>query len=298
MSWRILYIEESDYLSLYLDNVKIKRGVDETVVPLCDLSAIVIDNQTTTVSAPLLTACSEYNVLVAFCDRFHLPQTLLLPLSGNYRSSYVFRRQLEWPAAVLAVGWDVIVRAKIERQALVFRLTGGDVEIYRRLLKFAADVRNADAGNCEGLAAKMYFRALFGESFSRGGDDPINATLNYGYSILRSQIARSVVAHGLNPQLGIFHRGPNNAFNLADDFLEPFRPIVDLWVKQNIGFDSVFNRSIRLDLINLATKKVRIGKQKSTIIQAIDTSVEGFLAFIETGDLDKIVFPESVTYDF
>ena len=143
----------------------------------------------------------------------------------------------------------------------------------------------------------MYFRELFGDDFKRYADDSINAALNYGYSILRSQIARALVARGLNPQLGIFHRGAGNAFNLADDFIEPLRPIIDKWVYENIKKDQLFNRENRLALIQLTTKKIEYNNRKVTIIMALNILIDNFLDFMDTGDVSKLVFPNVIVYD-
>lgn len=153
------------------------------------------------------------------------------------------------------------------------------------------EVGEGDVTNREGLAAKSYFRELFGKDFNRNEDNIINASLNYGYSIIRSQICRSLVARGLNPHFGIFHKGIGNGFNLADDLIEVYRPIVDLWVYRNINNYDIFNKDIRINLINLTTKKIRYGNSNITIINSINSFINQIIDFFETGIISEMVIP-------
>jgi len=295
--WRIIYIEKSDYLSLYLDNLKVRNGLDETTIPLSDINSIVIDNYATTITTSLITKCMEYKVNIICCDTYHLPAGIIIPYSGNYQSSSQLFKQVKWEDEILKFVWQQITKAKITNQARTLMLTDKHQEVINHLLKFIDEVELGDKTNREGLSAKMYFRELFGDHFTRHEDDTINASLNYGYSILRSMIARALVARGLNPHLGIFHRGPGNDFNLADDFIEVFRPIIDLWVHDNINLNDIFDREKRLSLINLMTKKISYNDKKVTIINAINILIDNFLSFIETGEVDKLIFPDVKTYD-
>ncbi|MGI6325184.1 MAG: type II CRISPR-associated endonuclease Cas1 [Bacilli bacterium] len=297
MSWRIVYIESSDYLSLYLDNIKIKNGMDETTIPLSDINSIVIDNNSTAVTVALINKCMEYKINMVMCNLSHLPNAIIIPHDGNYQSAYQLQKQIKWEIETLKYVWNLFVKAKIRNQVSILRVLQRDGEVIKKMLEFMEQVEDGDSGNREGLAAKMYFRELFGDDFKRYADDSINAALNYGYSILRSQIARALVARGLNPQLGIFHRGAGNAFNLADDFIEPLRPIIDKWVYENIKKDQLFNRENRLALIQLTTKKIEYNNRKVTIIMALNILIDNFLDFMDTGDVSKLVFPNVIVYD-
>ncbi len=297
MSWRIVYIESSDYLSLYLDNIKIKNGIDETTVPLSDINSIVIDNNATAITVALINKCMEYKINVITCDMFHLPNGIIIPNSGNYQSAYQLHKQIKWDLDTLKYVWDYFVKAKLKNQANVLKLLNKNIEVINKILNYMEQVNNGDSSNREGLAAKMYFRELFGNNFRRYENDSINASLNYGYSIIRSQISRALIARGLNPQLGIFHKGVGNSFNLADDFLEPFRPIIDKWVYENIKNEQPFNRANRLDLIQLTTKKIEYDNKKVTIILAINQLIDNFLNFMDTGDVSKLIFPNIIVYD-
>ncbi len=140
----------------------------------------------------------------------------------------MMRLQLDIARPLAKQVWAGIVRRKIENQAVCLRLAGKDG--VDRLESYARRVRSGDADNLEGQAAAFYFVQLFGQGFNRAQDRWANAALDYGYAVLRGAIARGLVAHGLHPTIGLFHDSEQNAFNLADDLIEPFRPLVDLHV--------------------------------------------------------------------
>lgn len=297
MSWRIVYIESKDYLSLYLDNVKIKRPDREVILPLRDINSIVIDNDSAVITSALIAKCSQYNVSIMFCGEKHLPESLILSFSGNYRSSRLLEYQIAWKDSSLDVLWKGIVQSKIQNQIEILEKKEIPEVVVCRMKNFIREVRSFDEGNCEGLAAKMYFRALFGKEFTREEDCFINAALNYGYSIIRSAMARVLVAHGLNPQLGIFHRGARNDFNLVDDLLEPFRPVVDFHVYEMSLERELFCRKHRLALLRIPTKKVKYKGKKITIFFAMNKVVEELAFSLQEGVVETLTFPESISYD-
>ena len=138
----------------------------------------------------------------------------------------------------------------------------------------------------------MYFQGLFGKEFKRFDEDIINAGLNYGYAILRSQVSKTLIAKGLNTTLGIFHKGPNNNFNLSDDIMEPFRPIIDVWVFKNLINEKLFLREHRLALIEQTTKDIYFKNQKQTIFNTISLYVDSILNFLKTGNIEELIHPE------
>lgn len=297
MSWRILYIENSDYLSLYLDNLKVTKEHDDTVIPLSDINSIIIDNYKTTISVNLLNKCMEYKVNVVLCDMQHLPYTIIYPYSINYQASLIQQQQLNWNSEHLGLIWKEIVIGKILNQANVLNYNNKSVDVINRLKKLSDEVIINDKTNREGLAAKMYFRELFGNKFTRDKDDNINSCLNYGYSIFRSLIARTLVAKGLNPHLGIFHKSQFNSFNLADDIIEVFRPIVDNFVYNNFSNDDYFTRDERIKLVELSSKKVIYKNQKQSISNVINSYIDSILLSLNTGEINNLSFPNIRTYD-
>lgn len=297
MGWRTLYIEESNHVSLYLDNLKIRNEAEqELLIPLNDINIMVIDNYKTTVSTNLLIKASEYNIDLIICDNNHLPTCQLIPLSGNCISSIMIRKQIEWDNIKKSILWKEIVKKKIYNQFKILEKYDCDNRDISMMLNFYNDVDYNDNGNREGLAAKVYFRSLFGKDFIRFDDNCINAGLNYGYSILRSLISKCIISRGLNASLGIFHKGPNNAFNLSDDIIEVFRPIIDDWVKDNLTNEMLFSKEHRLNLIKLLSKKIYIDGKKQTISNAIIIYIDSLIDYFNE-DKKKILFPEAIAYD-
>lgn len=157
-----------------------------------------------------------------------------------------------------------------------------DKEKIKLLDNYIKEVTPSDKTNREGLAAKVYFFELFGNDFKRFSQDVINAGLNYGYAILRSQISKSIISKGLNTMLGLFHKGPNNYFNLSDDLIEPFRPIIDIWVYQNLREEKIFKKEHKFELIKQTTKKVLYKNKKQTIFNAISMYVDDLINYFES----------------
>lgn len=297
MSWRVLYVEESDSLSLYLDNIRVKKGTNEYTFPLSDISLVIVDNYKITLSINLLNACSLNNIPFISCGDNHHPLCILLPLHGHFESSKILFDQLKWSEEYKSKLWKFIVKKKIEGQRFVLNHLNKDSESISILDKYINEIEPFDSTNREGLAAKVYFRALFGNNFSRRDETTINACLNYGYSIIRAMICKVIVAKGLNTQLGIFHKGPENAFNLADDIIEIFRPIVDLFVCQRFLNEKIFTRDIRLKILELINYKIIVNEQKCTINHAIEKIVDGIIQFFNNGNLSNLISFEPVAYD-
>lgn len=298
MSWRIVFVEESEKLLLYLDNLKVISDSKEVLIPLSDINSIMIDNNRTMLSTRLISRCVQENIIIFTTDQKHIPVSITLPLSGNYRASHMLKKQLNWEKSSKDFMWQIIVKYKILYQAKVLQGASVEKNIIERMLKFTKETKPADPMNCEGLAAKMYFRALFGATFVRHNMDVMNIAMDYGYSIVRSQIARAVIAHGLTAQIGIFHRGRTNAFNLVDDIMEPFRPIIDLWIYKNINPDEMFLRKHRISMIRLMTQKVEYKNKKVTLIFAINNVVEKFiLAMDDKEKMKDFVYPSIFIYD-
>lgn len=296
MGWRVVYIEESEYLSLYLDNLKIKKNSQDLLIPLKDIHTLIIDNYKAVLSINLINKCSEENINVVLCGIDHMPITTIFPLSGNNKTPLMLKKQFAWSEEIRNFLQKEIVRSKIKNQVAVLEKHKRSVAVIEKIKVFEAEVNLGDTGNREGLSAKLYFRELFGSSFLRFKDDVINAGLNYGYSILRLQISKVLLGKGLNPSLGLFHYGPENMFNLSDDIIEVFRPIVDDWVLINLEGEKLFKREHRLDLVKLTTKHFYYNNQRHTFFNVVNLYISNLLDYIETGKLDKLIFPKFEDY--
>lgn len=194
-------------------------------VPIEDIGFVILEHQQTNITLPLLNALSDNNVAVIFCGDNFMPNAMLMNLDSNKTQGESYRAQIEASEPLKKGLWKQIVEAKIRNQAALLNKLGKDGE---RLKPYYTNVKSGDADNREGVAAKIYWNELFGEDFirSREGVEP-NNMLNYGYTLLRAAVARSLMGSGLFPAFGIFHRNRYNAFPLADDIMEPYRPFVD-----------------------------------------------------------------------
>ena len=195
-------------------------------VPMEDIGILILDNYDISISQSVLVMCAEKDVMAMVCDRRHLPSGLLFPLVGHTLQTKTIALQISSTIPTRKRIWKKIVREKILRQAQTIRnATKKDLP---ELIALAERIRSGDPGNIEAQAARIYWRKLFGDEFRRKYiDGGINVLLNYGYAILRAAIARSIVGAGLHPSLGIHHHSKYDAFCLADDLIEPFRPLVD-----------------------------------------------------------------------
>ena len=217
-------------------------------------------------------------------------------MNGHFSQSGNINKQIEWDNNRKQIMHQKIVRAKIHNQAEILKVNNKSQDVINKLHQFENEVQIDDVTNREGLAAKMYFRELFGDDFIRFDEDVINAGLNYGYSIFRSLISSIIVAKGYLPNLGIFHRGKQNMFNLSDDVIEVFRPIVDHYVYNNMMEDILFKQEHREALIQLTAKKIEIDGRKQTVNHAIYVYLESILKELETSK-DVYLFPKPILYD-
>ncbi len=290
MGWRVVLIEESDRLSIYLDNLKVSRNDHDILIPIKDIHSLIIDNYKLVLSVQMLNKCVENNVNIVTCGIDHSPKALVIPIAGHHRMVGVLRNQLEWTNELKSVAHREIVIAKIKNQIKILERCGISEDNVDKLRGYVLKVEESDKTNREGLAAKVYFRLLFGDGFQRFNEDVLNGGLNYGYSILRSMISKVVLSKGLNTALGIIHIGPYNMFNLCDDIIEPYRPIVDEWVYTNLRYAAEFTRDHRQSLVKMTTRKVYINGQYHTLMNSIVLMTESIIDFFNTGNM--IVFPE------
>lgn len=194
-------------------------------VPVEDIGFVLIENQQVTITIPALNALSENNCAVVFCDVRHMPASMLMNLEANTVQAETYKYQIDASEPLKKNLWKQIVEKKIVNQARLLTELGKDGD---RLKPFYSNVKSGDTDNREGIAARLYWTALFGEEFCRAreGGEP-NPLLNYGYSILRAAMSRAIMGSGLYPAFGLFHKNRYNAFPLADDLMEPYRPYVD-----------------------------------------------------------------------
>lgn len=250
------------------------EGDKKACYPIEDINSVMIENRQTIMTAYTLSSLAESGAIVYVCDAFHLPNTVVLPFNNHSRQRRQLSTQLELPKPVSKRLWQAVIKQKIINQAKCLDLcgkNGGAVSAY------AAQVLSGDGTNRESAAAKEYFRILFGEKFYRKDDNAINGALNYGYAIVRGLIARSIVSHGFEPSFGIFHCSELNKFNLADDLIEPYRPLVDMLIYENFSHDTELNTERKKLIYNIVNCDVMIKNERHSVSNAVDITVESYL---------------------
>lgn len=262
--------------------------------PVEDIGVVVLDHQQITITHGALAALLENNAAVITCNAKHLPVGLLLPLEGNTVQSERFRDQIDASEPLKKQLWQQTVACKIMNQATVLQ-TLRQVET-GNMRQWAREVRSGDSTNLEGRAAAYYWSQLFPDdkdfTRAREGDFP-NSMLNYGYAILRAVVARALVSSGLLPTLGIHHHNRYNAYCLADDVMEPYRPYVDKFVIATMGLfpdAEEITTDIKRQLLSIPTLEVRIGGQRSPLLVAASQTTAS-LAKCYTGESRKIIYP-------
>lgn len=294
MTWRIVHVNQSEKMHLKLDNLVVKKHGEEFVIPLSDISMIVAEGGDTIVTLRLLSALSKYNIALIVCDNEHLPTGIFHSQNGHFRAYKKLQNQIGWTQNQKDKMWQIVTYFKINNQQDVLSMFEKNIEAIQLLADYKDHVELGDRTNREGHAAKVYFNELFGKQFTRVTQqetDVINAGLNYGYAIMRAQMARIVSGYGLNGLLGIFHKNEYNQFNLVDDLMEPFRQIVDVWVYQNLRNQEYLKYEYRLQLTNLLNAKIKYGKEVCTVTGAMDKYVKGFIKCIDEKETSKFFCP-------
>lgn len=266
-----------------------KDSEDKVTRPIEDLGCVVLENQMINITLPLLNELVNNNVAVILCDNKQMPTAMLQSLDANKTQAESLKYQLGVSEPMKKQAWKQIIEAKIKNQASVLENTLNKGEF---LKPFYMNVKSGDADNREGLAAKTYWSNLFGKNFKREREGcPPNSLLNYGYSILRAATARALLGSGLLPNLGIFHKSRYNAFPLADDVMEPYRPYVDDIVFQlyNNGTTEI-NKDSKAAILRILSCDVKIGKVMRPLQIALTITTASLVKYY-AGEIKKISLP-------
>jgi CRISPR-associated protein Cas1 len=269
-----------------------KEGMAVKTAPVEDIGFIVLDHPQISFTMKLVEELNAFNVATVFCDSKHLPSSMLLPLDVNHIQNEIFRAQANASEPLRKNLWKQTIEAKIKNQSrLLARLGKNNIP----LKAVAKTVKSGDSDNREGFAARLYWMELMGRNFIRDRyGDPPNPFLNYGYILLRSAVARALAGSGLLATLGIHHRNRYNAFCLADDVMEPYRPYVDEIVfAMNEKWPEAFvlEKEHKAELFQLMTADVKIGENKRPLMVALSQTTAS-LAKCFNGEIRKIVYPE------
>lgn len=294
---RTLYFGNPAYLhkkDLQLKIAEPETRTEKATIPLEDIAVVILDHPQITITHALMADLIERNVALMSCNDHHLPTGLMLPLDGNHVQTERFRIQIAASEPLLKNLWAQTIKAKIENQAAMLKRAGIES---KQLLALVPQIKSGDPDNTEGRAAAVYWKLVYGEhGFTRNryGMEP-NAHLNYCYAILRAIVARALVSSGMLPTLGIHHRNKYNAYCLADDIMEPYRPFCDEMVYQLFSAGSIEDENItreqKAKLLGIATCDVLIDGKKSPLMVALSRTTNSLFECFE-GSRRKIVYPE------
>ncbi len=290
MSFRTVVIAQQSKLSYKNRFLVVKQDLDEKYIHLSEIDTIIVDSLAVSISAYLLKELSDNKINIIFCDEKHNPFGELSTYYSKHNTSKMIQRQISWTSNEKDKIWKKIVKNKLLNQA--YMLSKIDSEKYKLLLDYIIEVQDGDSTNREGHAAKVYFNALFGNSFSRRDDSNINSALNYGYEVLLSTFNKEIINNGYLTQLGIHHKNEFNKFNLGCDLMEPFRIVIDNFVyyNQDKNFDSnlkieildIFNHTFKFDGKNYTLKDIIRMYVKNTLDNISDISnYKDFLSYEE-----------------
>lgn len=287
MSWRIVVISKCAKLDLQFGYLVV-RSEQTTKIALNEISTLLVESTAVSLTTSLLAELAKRKIKVIFCDEKRLPSSELVSYYGSHDTSNKVRKQIAWKEHTKEAVWTKIVTEKIRKQKEVLELNGK--EEAKLLASYLPEIAWKDATNREGHAAKVYFNALFGMDFTRNADNAVNAALNYGYTILLSAFTREIVASGYITQLGLFHDNMFNQFNLASDFMEPFRVLVDCAVLQ-MRF-SEFGHGEKMALVNVLNREIKIDGRKQYVNYAIKIYCKSVFDALEADDSSLIRFYE------
>lgn len=287
MAFRTIIIENPAHISVRNDQLVIRTDTEHPLATE-DISALLLESRQSTITTAALSQLGQCGCAVFTCDEKHMPCAVLTPFHRHVRELTVLRGQLDASEPRKKQLWRSIVKEKIRNQAICLQLAGKP-EKASPLFEMIETVRSGDAGNVEATAAQYYFPALFGDGFIRGDDCGWNAGLNYGYAILRGCVARSLAVYGFLPTLGLHHRSALNPFNLADDLMEPFRPLVDLLVIRGIEMDDELTPTHKRMLFNCLNLDILSGGQHHSVSYAIEREVQSLGSALADKEADLLL---------
>lgn len=291
MAWRTVVVSNPARLKIHNDQLLIVRD-DPVSLPIEDIAVLLLESPEVLLASSLLSRLAEHGVTLVACDHKHLPSMACIPFAGHSRLAGIQRLQLTMSLPFRKRCWQTIVKHKILNQAECLRLSGR--QGVSTIAEMAHKVESGDPLNVESTASKDYFCFAFGDDFVRGEDDWRNSCLDYGYAVLRAAVARAFAAHGFLLSQGIHHHSELNQFNLADDFLEPFRPLVDLLTAE-LTPGNELTKADREKLVSLLYAEVLIDGKRQPVLHAAEIFAGSFLTACHEKDPGALKLPELVS---
>ena len=289
MGFRSVVISSKVNLSIKENNLVITKNNEPIKIPLEDIGAIVLECNQILITAYTLSILADNNIAVFTCNEVHIPNGVLMSYLHHSRQSKIARLQIGMSEPFKKRIWQKIIKQKVYNQAECLRL----LELYgcKYLYNLSKQVKSGDSDFIEARAAQYYFKNLY--DCSRREDSIINGALNYGYAILRGAIARSLSAHGFYPPIGIHHRSELNEFNLADDFIEPFRPYIDIHVALR-KYENELTKDNRNALVAVLHNDCLLDEKKYSVMYAIDLMISSFVTCINKNNYKLLKLPTTL----
>lgn len=293
MSFRTVLVNKASRINLDLNNMVIFYDEEKFYINLDDITTIILEDPRCNVSLRLLTELCVKGINLVFTDTSHMPVGCITTLYDNARASKKIISQINWQKELKQILWTKIIESKIENQIETLKHLN-KTERIDMLLEYRNSIELGDVSNREGTCSRIYFKSLFGQDFKRFNNDIVNFSLNYIYQIVRAKISQEIVSCGYISCIGICHKSEYNQFNLADDFIEVFRPILDYYT-YNILLNSseeFLTPYIKESLVNILNEKVLYQNKEQKIRNCITFFLQNIFFFIETGDITSLDFPK------
>jgi CRISPR-associated protein Cas1 len=292
MAWRGLHLTQPARLGLADGQLVVRQDEAEVRLALEDIAWVVIDTQQVSLTGALIAACMQAGVVLVTTDLRHTPSGTILPFHTHHRQAHVASLQVAAGAPLKKRLWQRIVRAKISNQAATLESCG---RASAPLHEMATLVESGDPANVEARAAREYWGRLFPLFVRENSGDLRNMMLNYGYAVVRAAVARALVAHGLLPAFGVHHDSASNAFNLADDLVEPFRPFVDrlVWTLTESGTrrDGEPTLDERQRLAGILLQEAKVGRDRVSLLVASEQSAASLVRALDGGGPAVLALP-------
>jgi CRISP-associated protein Cas1 len=293
MAWRGVHITQPARLSLKDNQLVVVRDDGDVRLPIEDIAWMVIDTPQAALSTALISACMDAGVVVGTNDNTHKTSGMILPFHRHHRQAEIATIQIGISIPLKKRLWQTIVQAKIGNQAAMLEACGQNASALMGMTRL---VGSGDPDNTEARAARAYWPRLFIDFIREDANDKRNALLNYGYAVIRSGVARALVASGLLPAFGVNHASITNAFNLADDLVEPFRPFVDraVWDMTDNGRTNTGETTVeeRRTLAAILTEEARLGGETVSLLVAAERAAESLVRAMEQSSAALLLLPK------
>lgn len=294
MGYRQVVIKKSDKIRTENNNLVIIKGDKVNKTPLEDINFVILEDNQTQITGKLLSSFGEHGICFIACNDRYEPVSIMYPYNYHFKQLENVEYQLKMDDNLKNEIWKKIVIEKIKNEIAVLCQTSKDERTISILEGYVKEVEPGDVTNREGLAAKLYFRSLFGNDFIRFYDDSTNNALNYCYQIIKSSIIRTLSIFGLNSYLGVNHKSKVNNFNLVYDLIEPYRAIADKYVYALVKKDNPdLSFELRKQLINILNYPVICENKKCSIEYSIELLVKSYIKTITTGNIN-LSFPKII----